>query len=154
MEPVFFEKNRPPFSVDRRGLPARIYPLLFDLKNDPSETTDLSRTRPERRGGAVERLGSGEEPGNHKNMFDSVCVYIYICVCVYTHICIYRLDVKVCFPTWWGPLDFIRAACRLLVLILHINISISQPDHNQIISRSQPDHKKIISRSQSDRIWF
>ena len=80
-EPVLFEKIAPLQRWPLRS-PSRIYPLLFDLNSDPSETTDLSRTRPERWSGWS--LGSGEEPGNHKyiyitaNLSHMICLILYI----------------------------------------------------------------------------
>ena len=144
MEPVFFEKIAP----------LQRWPLGEDLS---------VALRPEKRpigdhgsqpnaAGAVVRWSGWEVVRNPEtiniyiyitaNLSHMICLILFIFkyIYMYTHICIYRLDVKVFFPTWWGPLDFIRAACR--------------SSSSTLTSISQPDHKKIISRSYPYRIWF
>ena len=89
MEPALFEKIAP---LQRRplGSPSRIYPLLFDLNSDPSETTDLSRTRPERCGGAV---GLWEVMSNPETSWNHICIELptyhiwYVWLCIYIYIC-------------------------------------------------------------------
>ena len=95
----FFWKNRPPSALTVGGGSIRCSSTWKTTHRRPRISAERGRS-----GGAVERLGSGEEPGNHQyiyiyiyitaNLSHMIClilfifkyIYIYICILIYVYI--------------------------------------------------------------------